>query len=543
MGERWRLPAGMVGDPSLVRIGPGATGGADEYACPAFAAVKVRPAVRASTRSRLPKSRLETFALGPATTALDRIEFHGVSVEKALADLRLSHKPAHPGLASFTDHAVREYLNSGVASADLVPVRDYWVAQKTNGLTWELYAWGRRYQTEDGLRREFRFLRYNEAGARERDRTQIAIAAYAAAFGAPAPWPNRWEQQFQTRSVGVVPTFVRVVEVGLLDGSFVVHFDGSPQQAEEYFASHGRQQISGIAADGPPRAGSTCADCKRLTACPAPPRIPGLLGLPARRAPLRKVSVSDLRSYQKCSAQAHLRSLNLPRANEYSDEANLGHAVHAYLEQAHKDTRIGCGSADMPGEQDNWPAERWHLPSEMAQVGAQMLAHHPGVCAFRNAKLITDARSEPTLTFHDTAAQAIVIAKPDLLYLDDGSWVWREVKTTQKPRWFHDDLLDEFPQLALAVVLLAESALGGDPAASRVELEVLRPEGSEISMIDPTDPERVTKARAVLRRLAEPWRGDEVFEAQPGRNCRWCPVSRWCPSRLDDNALENPGEA
>ena len=93
MGERWRLPAGMVGDPSLVRIGPGATGGEDEFACPAFAAVKVRPAVRASARLQLPKTRLETFALGPATTALDRIEFHGVSVEQALADLRLSQKP------------------------------------------------------------------------------------------------------------------------------------------------------------------------------------------------------------------------------------------------------------------------------------------------------------------------------------------------------------------------------------------------------------------------------------------------------------------
>lgn len=137
---------------------------------------------------------------------------------------------------------------------------------------------------------------------------------------------------------------------------------------------------------------------------------------------------------------------------------------------------------------------------------------------------------EPQLTFHDTAAQVIVIAKPDMLYLDEGSWMWREVKTTQKRRWFHDDLLDEFPQLALGVLVLHEGLLGGNPAGARVELEVLRPDGAEIALIDPNDPERVEKARSVLHRMAEPWRADGIFEARPGQDCQWCPVSRWCPS-------------
>lgn len=184
----------------------------------------------------------------------------------------------------------------------------------------------------------------------------------------------------------------------------------------------------------------------------------------------------------------------------------------------------------MPLSGGDWEAGKWQVSGPFADLGSRMLAHHPSVCAFGQSGLAADCRVEPRLAFHDTAAQAIVLAKPDMVYLEDGSWVWRELKTTRKPDWFHDDLLDEFPQLALAVSILAEGGLGGDPAGSRVELEVLRPDGSEVALIDSSDPERVDKARSVLRRLAEPWRDDEEFTARPGPNCQRCLVSQWCPS-------------
>jgi hypothetical protein len=45
-----------------------------------------------------------------------------------------------------------------------------------------------------------------------------------------------------------------------------------------------------------------------------------------------------------------------------------------------------------------------------------MLAHHPAICAFQDAAVITQVRLEPRLVFYDTAANAIVVAKPDMLY-------------------------------------------------------------------------------------------------------------------------------
>jgi hypothetical protein len=532
----------MSGDPQVVRIGTGAAGDED-YTCPSFAAVKARPGIQPQAPARFPRPKLETFALGPVMTALDGIEFDGITVDKALDGLRDAERQPHPGLLQFAQHAVRCYLLGAEPSQEvnLKPLRDFWVVQRVRGQTWELYAWGRRYQSPNGRLREFRFLRFGEAGLRQRDPAQVAIAAYSTAFGAPAPWPDWWSQPFMLRG-GEVVERVRVVEVGLLDGSRVVLFDGGPAQAEGYFAEHGRERVARIAAGGTPVPGMSCASCKQLTLCEELRRLPGLLGLDADRAPLRTVSVSDLRYYQSCPAQAHLSSLNLPPSRRDSPEAELGRAVHSWLETAHRGGTTACGIADMPRHDDDLAGGPWGLTGETAQLGVRMLAHHPEVCAFQDLDSITEVRVEPRLVFHDTAANAIVIARPDMLYLQDGSWVWRETKTTQKPRWFHDDLLDEFPQLALAAVLLADGALGGDPAGSRVELEVLRPGAADIPMIDPTDPAQVTKARSVLQQLAQPWRDDEAFEARPGKACQWCRVSQWCPSFPGEDDLDGEGD-
>lgn len=542
MAGPWQTPPGMSGDAGVVRIGTGAVGQEDST-CPSFAALKARPGIQPQVRSRFLKPKLETFALGPVMTALDGIEFDGMTVDKALDGLSDAERQAHPGLVQFARHAVRWYLlGAGPDEAvDLEPVRDFWVVQRVSGQTWELYAWGRRYQSPNDRLREFRFIRYGEAGSRQRDPAQVAIAAFSAAFGVAASWPDWWSQPFKLRG-GEVVERVRVVEIGLVDGSRVVLFDGTPTHAEAYFAEHGRKRIAEIAAGGTPIPGMSCAGCKQLTVCDRLQRLPGLLGLRAGQAPVRTVSISDLRYYRSCPAQAHLSSLNLPRSQRDSPEAELGRAVHGWLETAHRGgTRTACRITDMP-RHDDLAGAQWGVTGEAAQLGARILAHHPEVCAFQDPDSITDVRVEPRLVFHDTAANAIVIARPDMLYLQDGSWVWRETKTTQKTRWLHDDLLDEFPQLALAAVLLAECALGGDPAGSRVELEVLRPDGADIPMIDPTDPEQVTKARRVLQQLAQPWRDDEAFEARPGKACRWCRVSQWCPSFPGEDDLDGEGD-
>lgn len=540
MGDsaRWHRPQWMTGDDRHVRISPG-TGGDEDHTCPARDSAKARPAVTTRVPSQLPKEVLEDFTLGPVTEVLDLVEFDGVSPDRALAALAGRKRPLHAGHRSYTEHAVVQYL-AREAGHELVPVRDYWVVRRDNGLRWELYTWWRRYRSADGTLRELRRLRH--AGARSSTPGEVAIAAYAAAFGAEASWPRRWKQPFALTGVPSPPRQIRIVEVGLDDGSSTVQFNGSPEDAKAYYDTYGAQQVQKVVRGGAARPGSACVGCKQLTGCAALPRVPGVLGLSARPAPLRKVSVSDLRYHAACPAQSYLRTLHLPKEAEYADSAKLGQAVHDWLDRLHRrNGHPACSVADMPPLGVNWTTGRWQVSDADAAAGHAMLLHHVDACPFHDSGLIEEVDSEALRAVHDTAAQALVISKPDLLYREDGSWIWRELKTTRRRQRHGEDLLDLYPQLALAVTLLASGALGGDPSGSRVEVEILRPEGSDPHMIDPTDPERLAKARSVLHGYAGPWRDDHVWPAQPGGHCRQCPVSQWCVSAATSDSSEENG--
>ena len=485
---------------------------------------------------RWPGEQWDGFVLRPVMNALDRIEFDGLAPERAIADIPLQDPPAHPGVVRYAEHATRRYLTAHQHElTQMEPVHKFWVAQRvTDSAIWELYAWGRRYESADGRLREFRFLRQSSAVSEGRDEsTAVAIAAYVAAFGLPAAWPKPWSEPFRPEGRLRVER-VRVLGVGLVDGSAETFFDGTVSEAENFFAIHGRDQIGAITSGrGDLVPGFSCVDCKRVGACQGPTRTPGLLGLDSSRGALRTVSISGLRYYQRCPAQAYLRSVHLPKSYEYSAEAELGHAVHAWLEQVHKVAPHACGAEPLPPLGSSWSAGKWQVREELADAGVRMLSRHAEVCPFQDAPSIDYVRPEPQLTFFDPKARAVVVAKPDVVYQEDGAWVWREVKTTQRaPAQFSGDPLQKFPQLALGVVALADEALGPGEAG-RVELEILRPEGAEIVLIDPSDPEQVNTARRVLRDLAAPWRADHRFDAQPGRHCQGCPVSRWCPSAPD----------
>ena len=92
-----------------------------------------------------------------------------------------------------------------------------------------------------------------------------------------------------------------------------------------------------------------------------------------------------------------------------------------------------------------------------------MMARHVAICPLKYADRDMPLSTEPVLAFDDPASDTVVIAEPDLLYWDGGGRVWRETKTTG---YIADrsgkDSLEVYPQAALALVLLAEGALGGD---------------------------------------------------------------------------------
>lgn len=77
--------------------------------------------------------------------------------------------------------------------------------------------------------REFRFLRLGPA--RERSPAEIAIAAFVAAFGTPATWPKPWSKPFQPSGRAGAKR-VRVLEVGLVDGSVKLFLDATADDVE-----------------------------------------------------------------------------------------------------------------------------------------------------------------------------------------------------------------------------------------------------------------------------------------------------------------------
>ncbi|WP_439655934.1 PD-(D/E)XK nuclease family protein [Lentzea sp. HUAS TT2] len=536
MTDSWPMPAGLKGNPWPLRISASLAGQA-EGTCPAYTAVKTRPAVSTKVRPRHPRARLEDFPLARVQKVLDMIEFKGVSFETALQDVERCAPPLHEMQRSFVRGAVRSYLGNERPhdAPAVVPCGPEWAVRATkDNRPWEFTSWGRRYHNPSAGLREFRFLTLGRAGERERPEAQIAHAAHVAASGEPAERPEWNNLPYKLLGAETV-NWVRVAEVGLVDGSYKVLFEGTPEEARARFSEDAAPRITSLVRGGRPRPGASCLKCKLLTSCGALAKAPGLLGVPARRSPwpLRKVSMSDLRYYRDCPAMAFAYTSRLPRTGEYSLEAQLGKAVHLWLETNHRLRAGECNAYDMPMAHQSWGTAPNVMTGEWAGIGSQMLGRHLDVCPY-NAGPITDVSFEPELAFHDTAANVVVIAKPDVLFRDNGAVVWRETKTTQREDRYHDDPLDAHPQLALAIVLLADGHLGGEPTGARVELETLRPGSANLECIEPFhEPERVAKARQVLHDLAEPWRSDEIFTARPtGRVCGTCPVSQWCSSAI-----------
>jgi len=524
--------AGLTGDRSVVRIG---TRAAEEGTCPDKLAAKALPAVYPRQRSRQGKKFLADFPLDAVVRVLDDVEVRGLSRQEAIARLGLGARPPlHPGLARWAGNAAGGYLDAigGLVTPATTLVRDYWVVQQVSGgRTWEAYAWGRRYQSPDGSVREHRFLRFGEADAERRDKSQVAIAAYATAFGIPAPWPDSWQEAFRLRSDERSAVLrVRVVEVGLDGGMPAVLFDGTPEHALALYAAEARDGLRDIVRGGTPEPGDACAGCKLITACEEIKRIPGLLGITDPTARQRTWSVTNGRSYRRCPAQDHLTRLHLPKQDEYGSAAVRGQAVHEWLRESHSGPlHPACTVQDIPSSVHDWSAGRWHVTGQEAWAGARMIASHADLCPFSRAGQITEVRVEPTIAVLDTDANVIVIAKPDLLYLEDGAWVWREVKTRAYPLRSTADALWEFPQLALATLFLARDVLPGKRDGARAELEWLTADSGDVLLIDPSDLAQVTRAREVIHELAAPWHADKTMPANPGRHCADCPVRRWCP--------------
>lgn len=514
-------PDGLVGDSTVVHIRLGMFG-PKQYRCPASDALKahgLRPRQRAAWKPEV----LEPFPNGPFMAAAEKFERQADEPPSAPRNDR--RRPVHDGVRRWTEHALQMYQEAFPADPDLRPARWPWVYRHKRPTSdwrgtveYRITAWGRCFESGDGRLRE---LRLPVKHLRERSAAERAVAALVAAEGNYDPRLER----------------VRAVQFALFDGRTDTVFDGTREEALAVYRADGAPAVRALVNSREYRPGTACASCAIAPVCPTLPRASGLLGIDDRSRPRRSWSPTTCRGYLSCPARGYLRGLRLPADDtvERGAAAERGRAVHAFLAERHGRRSYTPCTPEIPAD---WVPTGYRLPDEEIQLGAKLLRHHAEVCPLRTAEPGSKIRTEPRLVFDDTAADLLVLADPDLLYQDAGSWVWRETKTLRSDRPCRD-LLATYPQLALAVRIMGAGVLPDLRARRRVEAELLRPGGADLRILDPVTAATQAAAEAVLREQVSGWHAETLFEAVPGPDCATCEVASWCSARqLQTDELE-----
>jgi hypothetical protein len=385
---------------------------------------------------------------------------------------------------------------------------------------YERTAWGRRYASADGSEREAWLLSVNSV-KRDRPLAEIAEAASVTATGDPSNAAFR-DIHRPVAVDSVRPERVRVVGVGCGDGSRTVLADWNAAEITSRYDTHARPVLGRVVMDDRLNPGSGCERCEALAGCPAPPRTPGLLGVPGPRRPRkrRSVSASDLRMHAHCPAYFHLtRVLHLKSPRPESEPVRRGRAVDRWLNEQH--TQGSCRTA-MPPE--SLPG----LTADEQPPALAMVAQHLRDCPLTGLPAAERVEVQKRLTAYDPQLDVVIIADPDLLYTRSGGWIWRETKTASRPLWEGRELLATYPQLALAVLLMAAGVPGGDPRRSLIELELLYEDRARCLEIDPGESDTVADARRVIAGLAGPWAVDETYRPRTGKHCAGCEMLPHC---------------
>ncbi|MFI5571486.1 PD-(D/E)XK nuclease family protein [Streptomyces sp. NPDC051740] len=545
-------PPGVDGDGALIRIGPPLLR-EEADVCPEGRALRARPLlVQQPGRSR--RKPVEDFVFQPMDRLLDAVEHEGRTITEAAAN-RWHVRNCSSAHAEWAWEAARTFLaardreqSARVASGHPAtsPVQPRWVGgKKLNVLDvrgadqYERTAWGRQYTSGDGTVRELWIPSLGQVKT-DRPLLEVVAAAHVLATGVPARTPYM-ERSEPLASPQPQPSRVRVLGVGLRDGSTAVLGDWDVEEVQWLFDLHVRGPMAKVADGRGRRPGSDCVRCEALAGCRDTPRAPGLLGAPgsARPRKRRSVSVSDLRAYRDCPARYHLtRVLKLRDGRTENEAIRRGRAVDAWLNACHgARPSVPCRDIPLP---DALPGlDETELPAARAMIRA-----HRGLCPLDGLPATERVEPQRRVAVYDEQADVVVIAACDVVYTDDGGVVIRETKTAAHRFGERRSLVETFPQLALAVLLLASGVLGGDPRRSRVELEVLRPDGARLEELDPCDGLTLDRSRQVIAELASDWAADEAYAAEPAPDfdCSDCEAARWCSVGRSRRAADTTGE-
>lgn len=548
--QPWVNPPGAVGAGRLARI-PVRHLRDEETGCPMNRALSVRRDLSAVIRvsSKTPR---EEFPFALPQELLDQLESgEAQNIDQALDRCRGTRSRCLPQHVTWSAAAAERYLDArrrdqesrdGASLPRTFRASDAWIAFRAvaepdvRGITdYERTVWGRQYVSADATLREL--VIPAKGNAKEYlPLPELAAVASVLYYGIPARIPPFKHQSPAHRHPAPPPRpeRVRVYSAGLTEGRIRLlraietdaFADWSAAEIRDLHEQHVVPRL-GRVLDGRERiAGAHCAGCKVLPECSALPRAPALLAVPPPAPPgkRRTVSVSDLRAHHDCPARYHLtRVLKLPNSVQENEAVRRGRAVDSWLNARH-------ASADAPPcHEVPLPAHLPGLADEELAPALGMLRAHRARCPLDNPAA-TQFRPQHRVTAHDPQADVIVIASCDLVYEERGGVVVRETKTSAFPSGSRTVLLEKHPQLALMVLLLASGVLGGDPRRSRVELEILRPNGAALEEFDPGDEATVEHARTVLASYTVPWSAETRYDAapRPGYDCTDCEALSWC---------------
>ncbi|MEY9490897.1 hypothetical protein RKD26_006776 [Streptomyces calvus] len=441
-------------------------------------------------------------------------------LQEALSEQMARHcGNLHPGLKRYVAHAVEQYLDAHDELEALHgPMRFITVDPVSGSQGREVKVWALLYASSDGVR-EIRRLRVKRARSRTEESDRWAtVAGYVVA---------RMKMQ-------VPPTTIRVVEVGLQDGSTGVVFERSYEETLDLYEVQGRPTIRQMIAPADYGPGHSCQKCKLAGRCPSLHDLTGCLGQRRPGPSTRSVSAADLELHSKCAARWYLEmQCRLPTGGDPSEASDRGRIIHRWLDQAH--TRgTPCT------EQDVAPLEQAGIftgaltKDEYARVREFLVAHTRSCPLAEGVEVIA---VEPPVYGYDATADVIIAARPDLVYRDaNGRIVVRETKTTTQMPKDEVDAYDRFfpiPWL-INIARTAKDAFGKTDAFPRIELEVITPDEARVFAWDvERDEDAVHMAQAEVRLRARAWVRDTSWAPSPGAQCTWCPVRQWCPDAAE----------
>lgn len=553
----WTPPWPSDGQPSFLRISASSLSGDARWTCAEQVAKKARPQV-SPQRDRSERITYPPYAdvpIGMVHTAMYSILSRGVDVERGMAIAQSDTKGeiAEPtlaavraGITGYLD-ALEQLRSAGELPAGTI-VREFTALDNVPSSVpprVEWFGWGLMHTSRDSEIREYHLLTWSRAGERTRSAATIGvyarIAADAVCVEDGTAW---WEPRVETAAQPRPGREVRIREIGLLDGSTHLLFQGSLDDARALFDASVPSAL-GVLAGGDYQPTTRCSSCSLRTACRGIPRMPGVLGVIGEPTWPRAFSPGDLSHGRHCTWQVHLsRTLGLPSVRgEASDAMRRGSDVHNYLELAHS-RREECTAEDLPGQD---------LPMIAADLGwtfdrylalRPYLLAHLQVCALHRYDS-DQAFPETSLGAWDTDADVVISTRADLVIADGDIAVIRETKTVHDT---DDSLSDEqllyrYPQVALAVILMASGLdpltgeWGSTAQPGRVELEFLAPDGATVRTFDANDPETVLLARMHVAEATDRLLYTEPTP-NPGRWCDFCPVSTWCDAPREETTWE-----